>query len=581
MTITSQKKRKPAQRRRAYTKPTPSRKGHVPQRQQVGNVRTPSFAQERARGTVPLPPAVHVGQRAVSAPKPPPQKVWRPRKASVRLHLGMLAARNVRLYIFMGTALMLISLCGALTLGVGLVYANGILPSVRSLGVALGGASPDEAANMLRGAWGAITITDGERSFAIAPADYGVALDAQATAQLAWEQGRGQGSFLPAVLGGVDVPPVVTIEANTLRIGLSDLAAEFERSAVNAGVQLVAGEVQPTAPINGSTLDIEATVASLQANAGEILVDGVLEVIMRSVQPAITDAAPLVAEAQRVLSSPLPIRAYDPIRDEWLDWSVAPETWANWITIVPDGDRPLGFRLSVQADGLRGYLAQQNDALGAARYINLDEAVNAVQATFAANRTDAWVRIYHNDRQHVVQAGQTIISIAWDYGVPYPWIQQANGGIENISVGQTITIPSADNFLDFPVIPNKRIIVSISQQRAWFYENGGVKWEWLVSTGIQSSPTWPGIYQIISHEINAYASNWDLWMPYFMGVYRPIPGTDFVNGFHGFPTRGSSQLLWTNSLGTRVTYGCILLSNDNVALLWDWAEEGVVVEIRA
>jgi lipoprotein-anchoring transpeptidase ErfK/SrfK len=39
--------------------------------------------------------------------------------------------------------------------------------------------------------------------------------------------------------------------------------------------------------------------------------------------------------------------------------------------------------------------------------------------------------------------------------------------------------------------------------------------------------------------------------------------------------------LWTNSLGTRVTYGCILLSNDNAALLWEWAQEGVVVEIRA
>jgi lipoprotein-anchoring transpeptidase ErfK/SrfK len=113
------------------------------------------------------------------------------------------------------------------------------------------------------------------------------------------------------------------------------------------------------------------------------------------------------------------------------------------------------------------------------------------------------------------------------------------------------------------------------------YEDGNLKWDWLASTGIQSSPTWPGIYQIISHEPNAYAANWDLWMPNFMGVYRPIPGTDFTNGFHGFPTRGASQLLWTNSLGTRVTYGCILLSNENVQALYEWAEEGVIVEIQS
>ena len=66
-----------------------------------------------------------------------------------------------------------------------------------------------------------------------------------------------------------------------------------------------------------------------------------------------------------------------------------------------------------------------------------------------------------------------------------------------------------------------------------------------------------------------------------MGVYRPIPGAAFTNGFHGFPTRGGSQLLWTSSLGTRVTYGCILVSSDNAKLLYDWAQEGVVVEIQA
>jgi lipoprotein-anchoring transpeptidase ErfK/SrfK len=65
-----------------------------------------------------------------------------------------------------------------------------------------------------------------------------------------------------------------------------------------------------------------------------------------------------------------------------------------------------------------------------------------------------------------------------------------------------------------------------------------------------------------------------------MGVYRPVPGADFTNGFHGFPTRGGGQLLWENSIGTRVTYGCILLSNTNIRLLYDWAEEGVVVEIN-
>jgi lipoprotein-anchoring transpeptidase ErfK/SrfK len=53
-----------------------------------------------------------------------------------------------------------------------------------------------------------------------------------------------------------------------------------------------------------------------------------------------------------------------------------------------------------------------------------------------------------------------------------------------------------------------------------------------------------------------------------------------MNGFHGFPSRGGTQLLWTNNLGRPVTYGCILVSTDNAKALYDWAQEGVVVEIR-
>ena len=129
-------------------------------------------------------------------------------------------------------------------------------------------------------------------------------------------------------------------------------------------------------------------------------------------------------------------------------------------------------------------------------------------------------------------------------------------------------------------MPGKRIVVSMSEQRARVYENGQLKWDWPASTGINSSPTAPGIFQIQSHEPNAYAGNWDLWMPSFMGIYRPVPTSDFMNGFHGFPTRGNAQLLWTGDLGHRVTYGCILLSSENAQVLYDWAEEGVVVEVR-
>jgi lipoprotein-anchoring transpeptidase ErfK/SrfK len=248
---------------------------------------------------------------------------------------------------------------------------------------------------------------------------------------------------------------------------------------------------------------------------------------------------------------------------------------------VPDANSPTGLIFNLDTAQVSAYLQTQAAAiLDSSRYLNLEEAAAAAQAAIGSSSPQSYVRVYHHDRLHTVQAGETITSIAWDYGVPYLYIQQANGGIGSVSVGQTITIPSPDNFFDFAPIPNKRIVVSISQQHLWVYENGILQWDSVISTGIASSPTWPGLYQVISHEPNAYAGNWDLYMPNFMGIYRPIPGADFTNGFHGFPTRGGSQLLWTNNLGTRVTYGCVLLGDTAIQNLYNWAENGVVVEIQ-
>ncbi len=40
----------------------------------------------------------------------------------------------------------------------------------------------------------------------------------------------------------------------------------------------------------------------------------------------------------------------------------------------------------------------------------------------------------------------------------------------------------------------------------------------------------PGVFQVYSHELNAYASKWDLSMPHFLGIYEAAPG--FTNGIH-------------------------------------------------
>ena len=155
------------------------------------------------------------------------------------------------------------------------------------------------------------------------------------------------------------------------------------------------------------------------------------------------------------------------------------------------------------------------------RYIDLDGAVEDVVAAAVGQRWDVFVRVYTYPSQHIVQFGETLASIARDHGFPYPWLQQVNPNVGSaLRPGQVVNIPSPDVLLSLPVVLGKRIVISISQQRMWAYEWEALKWAWTVSTGIESSPTSPGVFQVQSHDINAYAASWDLWMPYFIGIYR-------------------------------------------------------------
>jgi LysM repeat protein len=478
--------------------------------------------------------------------------------------------------------LLLIGILGAaLVLG-----GDTALAGVSVAGIPVGGLDEEAAAAAISQTWEGrgVLLRDGVEVYPVQPALLGILLDAPTSAQRAVEYRRdgGIGGLMRAAFDEVMLPPVISLDREAFARGLAEIAPQIDRPAQNAGVEFVGGSLQARPAREGRTIDIGATLAQLEAQGTQALRDGTLDLVMLSIPPEMTDSAPVLAAAQSLLASPFDITLFNPVRNTSNVLQVFPEIWAGWLTATSDAAQPSGLALTFDTTALRGYLESQGAALDTNEYLNMDETLTAINNAIARSETRAQVRVYNRDATHIVQAGDTITSIAWDYGVPYLYIQQANGGLaDGLSVGERITIPSVDNFLELPVVPNKRIVVSIGEQRVRVYEDGALKWDWIASTGIASSPTWTGIYQIISHEPNAYAGNWDLWMPDFMGVYRPIPGADFTNGFHGFPTRGGSQLLWTNSLGTRVTYGCILLSNENIRLLYDWAEQGVVVEIRA
>jgi lipoprotein-anchoring transpeptidase ErfK/SrfK len=251
------------------------------------------------------------------------------------------------------------------------------------------------------------------------------------------------------------------------------------------------------------------------------------------------------------------------------------------LALETDPQNPAASAWIVDETKLKELLQKESQTLGIGRYVNPQETLPILKKAIMGPRDEIKLRVLHDAREHTVKSGETLSSIAEDYGIPYPWIQQVNGSSgDNLRAGQKIIIPSQDEMIPLPPVENKRIVVSIKDQKLQAFEDGELKWDWPISTGIPSSPTSPGMFQVQGRDPNAYANNWDLWMPWFVGFYRPVPTSDFMNGFHGFPKRGGTQILWTNSIGKPVTYGCVLATNENAKLLYDWAQDGVIVEVK-
>jgi len=518
-----------------------------------------------------VPVAAHAKTRVARQAAPPANKQRKLRRPMVAALAG-------------SAGLLLGGLLAMVLLTMWLVNGDIIMPGVQSMGVPLGGKSTDEAALALAEAWQShvITLQSGAGQQPVRAEALGVMFDIDATVAEAHTIGRTWANLKQLAAAGwqATVWPQWSLNNAVAEQTLLSLAPQVAVPPVNADIRLADGHAEAVPAIPGRALDVPATVGRLRQELFQIVSGKPLAMVFQPVEPAVSEVTAAVDEANRLLGNTISARIYDPITDETFYWEIPGAVWGNWLNISPAGGQPPGLNTRVIPAEGEQFLLQKSTELGGNRYLEQGATVAALTAAIEGESWYASLRAYHFDRRHVVQAGETLSSIGTDYGIPYPWLQQANPGVDSLAVGQTITIPSRDVFLPLPVVENKRIIISLSQQMMWIYENGGLKWAWPVSTGIESSPTSPGVFQIRTHFLEAYAGNWNLWMPYFMGIYQPVPNNNFMNGFHGFPTRDGSALLWTSSLGHPVTYGCILVDSANIPALYSWAEEGVVVEIQ-
>lgn len=459
-----------------------------------------------------------------------------------------------------------------------------ILPGVVVGDVPLGGLTGEEAAARLAAEWGegrGLLVNDGEQDWPASPHEFGLAMDPAATAQQALNIGHGGPIFAEMVAmfnsatSGERVYPVIAFDPGDARAGLEAWKPKLEEEPTDASIRIEDGEVLPVPGEQGRRLDVDASLRIIATDPGRVMLTGHLPLVFTAVAPRVIDASAAVAEAEALLAEPVIISGYDPITNDHMQWTASPETIAAWLAVETTPDGP---GVVVAPDRLNDYTDQLSRALGTGRYLDPAESAGVIEAALRGG-APASVMIRHEATTYTVQSGDTLTSIAWDVGMPYWRILEANPGLDAdaISTGQVLNIPSRSELLPLPVVATKRIVVDISDQRLWAYENDGLKYEYVISTGIDRSPTQPGVFQVQTHDPYAYASVWDLYMPNFIGIYEAWPG--FENGFHGLPTLSGGQILWEDILGSPASYGCIILDLDDAEALYSWAEDGVVVEI--
>lgn len=181
---------------------------------------------------------------------------------------------------------------------------------------------------------------------------------------------------------------------------------------------------------------------------------------------------------------------------------------------------------------------------------------------------------------YTVQSGDTLIAIALRFGTTVRELAELNnlGRQTSIFAGQRLRMPTASLGVSGEPIPPglKRIEVDVSEQRMRVYEGDRLVWDWACSTGLPGYPTRYGRFRVLDKIPMAYSRPWKLWMPHWLGIYW-AGGSE--NGIHSLPII-NGQKLWAGYLGSRISYGCVVIGTGEGEKLFNWADIGTTVEIH-
>ena len=464
------------------------------------------------------------------------------------------------------------------------VFAGRIFPNVYALGAALGDLTVEAAEAAILDAWEndvSIDLTvDGEVVMQAEPEQLGLSIDAAAMANHARAAG------LSGIPFGAAIAPAAAIDYAKAQVLLLNLTEVIYVLPYEAGYQWADDELKPLAGRAGRHLNISLNLERMTQDPAGMILNRRFELQVGELLPNIMDSSPFLEEANAFLRDGVQLQGFDPYLHETKSWQIGPRTAAGWLTADTNG-------LAVRRDTFAAYIQNINRDLvedSPSRYIDELFAREKLQEALNANNPNVILRIHHLPKFYTVEQKDNGHRIGRKNGIPFELISDANPAVDwsLLVIGQQIQIPSRDELIPEDPIPSKRIIVDIESQWLVAFENDRIIFSWGISSGRETAPTYPGIYQIKSHTNVAYGSSYALcseigtncgqWeMYWFMDIYEIIPG--LMNGFHGAVLLPNGGYLGGGGVYEPSTFGCIMSLDSNAQLLYRWAEKGTIVEI--
>jgi len=460
--------------------------------------------------------------------------------------------------------LTVVIVASASAVGYGLRTADRGLPGASVAGQSITGESIDAVRESVeqRAERLAVVVTLDGQDHRVSLPELGVSIDAQATADQAFEANKSVAARFAAIVHKRDTPAVITVDQEVQQAFLGALAAQHGATAKDASVVFSAtdGAFSVTPGEKGKGYDVSA-IADAAAEAGRSLSDQSLSLELAETDPAVTtEQARAAADAANALVAlDVSVTGTDGVV-----LTATPADKASWVVTTDQDGRPVTDP-SLDRDAVAGWVADTAESTNVAPV----SASRLVSASGEVLR----VTVEGTDGMSVNNAAEITSQLldALDSGRPY------SGTFTYDTVEaqneDTVIADGAEN-LAHPAAPGEHWLdINLSDNTVTAYIGADPQATMLMVPGRPGMETVTGTFQVyLKYEsqtmtgTNDDGTTWTApnvqWVSYFYGSYA----------LHAAPWQPSFG--WSGPGGS---HGCVNMSTGDAQYVFDFAPVGTTV----